>query len=225
MSNRVCRRLALILVGLLVAPALPVLTLRFVDPATSALMLIRRAQGYGVDVQWRAYENLAPVLREAAIASEDPNFCSDRLGFDIESIRNQLHIWRAGGRPGGASTIAMQTARNLFLWPDRSVVRKLIEAWLTPHIALLWPRRRQLEVYLNIVEFGPGLYGAEAASRHWFGTSASELSREQAVRLMAVLPSPLRLSPLVLSPEAEARVEIALAFIAAKDDTPLACVK
>jgi monofunctional glycosyltransferase len=133
-----------------------------------------------LDKARRANENLVSVLREAAIASEDPNLCSDRLGFDIGSIRRQLHTWRAGGRPGGTSTIAMQTARNLFLWPDRSVVRKLIEAWLAPQIALLWPPRRQLEIYLNIVEFGPGLYGAEAASQHWFGTSASELTREQA---------------------------------------------
>jgi monofunctional glycosyltransferase len=224
-NSRFWRCLALIPVGVLIAPALLVLVLRFVDPTISALMLIRRAQGYEIDAQWRAYDELAPVLRQAAIASEDPNFCFHRLGFDFGAIRRQLHIWQAGGRPSGASTIAMQTARNLFLWPDRGVVRKLVEIWLTPQIALLWPRRRQLEIYLNIVEFGPGVYGAEAASQHWFRTSASELSREQAARLIAVLPSPLRLSPLALSPEAKARADIALAFIAAKDDTRLPCVE
>ena len=97
----------------------------------------------------------------------------------------------ARGRPRGASTITMQTARNLLLWPGRSTTRKALEAWLTPQLALVWPKRRILEVYLNIVEFGPGVYGTEAAAEYYFHRHAAHLTTEQAVRLAVILPDPL----------------------------------
>ena len=121
-------------------------------------------------------------------------FCREQLGFDEDALGEQLDAWWGGERARGASTITMQTARNLLLWPGRDVVRKAIEAWLTPQIALLWPKRRVLEVYLNSVEFGPGIYGAEAAARQYFHRSAAELSTDQALRLAVILPSPLKWS-------------------------------
>ena len=116
------------------------------------------------------------------------------LGFDFGALRGQMKAWWAGDRPRGASTITMQTAKNLLLWPGRDPVRKILEAWLTPQVALLWPRQRVLEVYLNIVEFGPGIYGAEAAALAFFRKPASALSPREAALLAAVLPSPLNWS-------------------------------
>jgi monofunctional glycosyltransferase len=193
---RIWCRLVLILVVLLAAPALPVLILRFVDPPTSAFMLIRRAQGYPIDMRWRPLEALAPILPAAVVAAEDPNFCRERLGFDVDSMAYQVSVWRAGGRPTGASTIAMQLSRNLFLWPEHSLLRKALEAWITPSIALVLPRRRQLEIYLNIVEFGPGAFGVEAGAQHWFGIGADAMTSAQATLLVTILPAPLQLSPL-----------------------------
>ena len=130
------------------------------------------------------------------VVAEDPNFCGERLGFDFPALEHEIGVWRAGGDPSGASTIDMQLSRNLFLWPEYSLLRKALEAWITPSIALLLPARRQLEIYLNIVEFGPGTFGIEAAARHWFGIGADELTLEQAALLMTVLPAPLQRSPL-----------------------------
>ena len=194
--GRVWRRSAFALVVLVAAPALPVLLLRFVDPTTSAFILIRRAQGFQIDMRWRPLEAVAPVLPVAVVVAEDPNFCGERLGFDFAAIEHEIGVWRAGGSPSGASTIDMQLSRNLFLWPEYSLLRKALEAWITPSIALILPPRRQLEIYLNIVEFGPGTFGIEAAARHWFGVGANALTLEQAALLMTVLPAPLQRSPL-----------------------------
>lgn len=203
--------------GVLGIPFALILLFRFVDPPVSALMLIRWTRDHEINMRWRAYDDLPIPLREAVIASEDLEFCHERVGFDWIMMRHQIGVWWRGGRPKGASTITMQLARNLFLWPERSLVRKVIEAWLTPQIALLWPKRRQLEIYLNIVEFGPGVYGADAASRRWFNTSADTLTTQQAAQLVAVLPAPLLLSPIALTPDAAQRSVDIQAFIARKD--------
>lgn len=172
-----------------------VLCFRFVPPPVTPLMLIRSAEGYPIDYRWVPYDRIAPALAEAVVASEDNWFCTEALGFDLGALGAQVGAAVSEGeRPRGASTITMQTAKNLFLWPGRSLARKLFEAWLTPELALLWPKQRVLEVYLNIVEFGPGVYGAEAAARRFFGRSAAALTHEQAVRLAVVLPSPLHWS-------------------------------
>jgi monofunctional biosynthetic peptidoglycan transglycosylase len=154
-------------------------------------MLIRLAEGHTSHYQWVAYEKISPLLAEAVIASEDNLFCEEALGFDFGAIRGQAAALSNGKRPRGASTITMQTAKNLLLWPGRDPVRKLAEAWLTPQIAILWPKRRVLEMYLNIVEFGPGIYGAEAAARSFFRKRAADLSFQEAALLASVLPLPL----------------------------------
>lgn len=196
------RRVALLLV---LGPLLAILAYRVVPPPGTPLMLIRAAQGYGTQREWVPLEAIAPALAEAVIAGEDNLFCRQSLGFDFGAMREVLEGWWAGGTPRGASTITMQTAKNLLLWPGRDPLRKALETWLTPQIALLWPRRRVLEVYLNIVELGPGLYGAEAAARALFGKPASALTRGEAVRLAAILPSPLHWSATQPSPRVAAR--------------------
>jgi monofunctional biosynthetic peptidoglycan transglycosylase len=187
---------------LLVGPPALILAFRFVPPPPATpLMLLRLAEGYPLHRSWVPFEEIAPALGHAVIASEDNLFCREPLGFDLAALRGQVEAWRDGERPRGASTITMQTAKNLFLWPGRDPLRKLIEAWLTPQVALLWPKRRVLEVYLNIVEFGPGIYGAEAAARAHFGKPAAALSAREAARLAAVLPNPLERS--ASSPDAQ----------------------
>jgi monofunctional biosynthetic peptidoglycan transglycosylase len=202
------RLLRLGLLALLLGPPLLILLFRFVPPPVTPLMLIRLAEGHGMERQWVPYEAIAPALAHAVIAAEDNLFCEQTLGFDFAALRGQFEAWREGERPRGASTITMQTAKNLLLWPGRDPVRKLAEAWLTPQIALLWPRRRVLEVYLNIVEFGPGIYGAEAAARAFFGKPASALSAREAALLAAVLPRPLHWSAAAPSPALHRRAAI-----------------
>ena len=198
------RMLLLILVG----PPILILAFRFVPPPVTPLMLIRMAQGHGLQQDWVPYDRIAPFLAQAVIASEDNLFCQQRFGFDFAALRGQVEAARQGDRPRGASTITMQLAKNLFLWPGRDPVRKVLEAWLTPQIALLWPKRRVLEVYLNLVEFGPGIYGAEAASRAFFDRPAFALTPQQAVRLAVVLPAPLHWSAAEPGPYVRERAEV-----------------
>ncbi|HXT80512.1 MAG TPA: monofunctional biosynthetic peptidoglycan transglycosylase [Acetobacteraceae bacterium] len=190
-AGRVVRRGVLLL---LFGPPCLILLFRFVPPPITPLMLLRLLQGYGLHHDWVSYERIAPALAQAVVASEDNLFCQETWGFDFDALAGQIALWRDGERPRGASTITMQTAKNLLLWPGRDPVRKVIEAWLTPQVALLWPKQRILEVYLNVVEFGPGVYGAEAAAHRLFGRSAAELTRDQAARLAVVLPDPLHWS-------------------------------
>jgi monofunctional biosynthetic peptidoglycan transglycosylase len=184
-------RVALVL---LLAPPLLLLVYRFVPPPITPLMLIRLGEGEGLDKDWRPLEEIAPGLAEAVVASEDNRFC-EHWGFDWPALEGEIRDLLAGGHARGASTITMQTAKNLFLWPDRSFLRKLLEAPLTPQIELLWPKRRIIEVYLNIVELGPGIYGAEAAAQHYFGKPAKALGAREAALLAAALPSPRTSSP------------------------------
>jgi monofunctional biosynthetic peptidoglycan transglycosylase len=180
---------------LLVGPLALILVFRVLPPPVTPLMLIRLVQGEGLRKDWVPLGAMASALPQAVIAGEDNLFCEQALGFDFKALRGEVDAWMDGDRPRGASTITMQTAKNLLLWPGRDPLRKLIEAWLTPQVALLWPKERVLEVYLNIVEFGPGIYGAEAAARAFFGKPAAALTRREAARLAAVLPSPLHWSP------------------------------
>ncbi|HUZ63612.1 MAG TPA: monofunctional biosynthetic peptidoglycan transglycosylase [Acetobacteraceae bacterium] len=191
MSRRIIRRAVAVL---LLGPALLILLFRFAPVPITPLMLIRVAEGYGLRHRWVPYERIAPAMARSVIASEDDFFCTEPLGFDFGALRGQIGVWMHGGRPLGASTITMQTARNLLLWPGRNLPRKALEAWLTPQIALLWPKRRVLEVYLNSIEFGPGIFGVEAAARAFFHEPAAALTAAEAARLAAVLPDPLRWS-------------------------------
>lgn len=167
---------------------------RFVPPPATPLMLIRAAQGHGLKKDWQPLKRISPHLRRAVIAAEDAKFCG-HWGFDWDAIDNAIDRYEAGGRVLGASTISMQTAKNMFLWPGRTFLRKGIEAYLTLYLEALWPKDRILEVYLNIVELGPGLYGAEAAAQRYFGKPAAALSQREAALLAAVLPAPLDRNP------------------------------
>jgi monofunctional glycosyltransferase len=140
---------------------------------------------------WVPWERISRQAALAVIASEDQRFLRHD-GFDFEAIQKAVSDAQRGRPLRGASTISQQVAKNLFLWPGQSWVRKGLEAWYTVWIELLWPKRRILEVYLNSAQFGRGVWGVEAASREFFGTDAARLTREQAALLAAVLPSPTR---------------------------------
>ena len=195
-SGRTGRWLRNILAGVLllalVAPPLLVAIYRFAPPQITVLMIERLMQGHGLDHRWTPITAIAPAMTRAVIASEDSRFCAHH-GFDMVAINRALrHNEARPGRIRGGSTISQQTAKNVFLWPSRSWIRKGAEAWFTVLIEAIWGKRRIMEVYLNTVEMGPGLYGVEAASERYFGVSARGLSPAQANRLAAILPSPLK---------------------------------
>jgi monofunctional biosynthetic peptidoglycan transglycosylase len=174
----------------------PVLLWRFVDPPVTLLMLQRWLEAPGgsrLQYQPVPLEAIAGTLQLAVVAGEDQKFPWHR-GFDIGAIRAALAAARQGARLRGASTLSQQTAKNVFLWPARSWLRKILEGYYTVLIELLWGKQRILEVYLNVAEMGPLTFGAEAASRAWFGLPATRLSAEQAALLAALLPNPLHRS-------------------------------
>ena len=211
MGGRRWRRALLgLALGVLLLPSVLVLTFRFVPVPATPLMAVRAAQGYGWEHEWVPLRQMSPVLARAVVASEDNLFCGERLGFDEGALLGQVAAWWRGARPRGASTITMQVAKNVFLWPGRDIVRKLAETALTPQIALAWPKQRVMEVYLNSVEFGPGIYGAEAASQRFFHRPASQLTPQQAARLAVVLPSPLHRSAANPSRDVTARAATVL---------------
>lgn len=176
----------------IVVPLLLVAIYRFVPPPGTILMVERAIQGKGWDYSWRPIDKISPALVQAAVASEDARFC-DHHGFDFEAIQKALeHNERHPGRIRGASTISQQTAKNAFLWPGRDWVRKGFEAYFTVLIEAGWGKTRIMEVYLNVAEMGPGVYGAEAAARRYFKTDAAHLTSAQAARLVAVLPNPIK---------------------------------
>lgn len=144
---------------------------------------------YVAHSDWVGMDEIAPWMALSVIAAEDQTF-PDHWGFDVGSIQKALE--ESGGRPRGASTLSQQTAKNLFLWDGRSWVRKGLEAGLTAGIELAWTKRRILTVYLNIAEFGPGIFGVEAAAQHFFHKPASRLTFSEAALLAAVLPNPIR---------------------------------
>jgi monofunctional biosynthetic peptidoglycan transglycosylase len=180
-----------VLIGVL--PVALVGAYRFAPPPVTALMLIRVFEGHGLDYRWRGLGDISPTLAQAAIASEDARFCLHH-GFEFAAMEKAFahDQRRPGGKIRGGSTISQQTAKNVFLWPDRTYVRKGLEAYFTVLTEALWGKRRIMEVYLNVVEWGPGFYGAEAASQHNFGHSAKHLTTSEAAHLVAILPSPLK---------------------------------
>jgi len=181
----------------LVLTALPVLLLRVAHPYTSAFMLRAHlesgaAHAAPVRYEWVDYARISPQAALAVIASEDQQFPFHH-GFDMGSIRAAEINNEEGGRLRGASTISQQLAKNLFLWPGRSYSRKALEAWFTLLLEMLLPKERILELYLNVVQFGSGIYGVEAAAREFFHSSAERLTPSEAALLAAVLPNPERL--------------------------------
>lgn len=172
-----------------------VLVFRFVPVPASGLMVQRRVESwssgkpYASRHRWVPLEEIAPSLGVAVIAAEDQNF-TDHFGFDWQAIEKAVQHNEHSRRKRGASTVSQQTAKNLFLWSSRSWTRKGLEAWFTLLIEAGWSKKRILEVYLNIVEFGDGVYGAEAAARTYFGKPAKRLTPSEAALLAAVLPNP-----------------------------------
>jgi len=190
-----------------------VAALRFIDPPGSMYMLIRKTEawrrnepGFALHHAWRDLERISPHLALAVIASEDQNFLTHH-GFDLGAIQAAREHNARGGRVRGASTISQQLARNLFLWGGRSWLRKGLEVWYTALIETLWPKRRILEVYLNVAEFGDGIYGAQAAAQRLFARDAAQLTPDQSARLAAVLPSPRRYSATDPGPHVQARAQ------------------
>ncbi len=156
-----------------------------VNPPTTPYILSESRRIGGVARDWVPMERIAPVMARSAVAAEDANFCL-HWGFDMAAIRAALE--EGGAR--GASTISQQTVKNVYLWHGRSWPRKALEALITPMMEAVWSKRRVLEVYLNVAEFDEGVFGVEAAARHYFGVPAADLSPVQAARLAAVLPNP-----------------------------------
>jgi monofunctional biosynthetic peptidoglycan transglycosylase len=197
---RLLIRLAvMVLTAVLIGMPLMALAYRFVPPPITILMVERLIQGQGLDYQWRPLSEISPALAQAAVAAEDQRFCQHH-GFDFQAMqkamrRNERVAARGGTKVRGGSTISQQTAKNALLWPDRSYVRKGLEAWGTVLIETIWGKRRIMEVYLNLAEMGPGIYGAQAAAERYFDEDASDLTPAQAARLVAILPSPLKWKP------------------------------
>ena len=162
---------------------------RFSQPPGTLLMLERKMSGDVIIHPWVSLDEISPHLVTAVIAAEDTRFCLHN-GIDFEAIDEAIEEAENGGRLRGASTISQQTAKNAFLWSGRSWLRKGAEAWMTFVIETLWPKRRIMEMYLNIAEWGDGHFGAEAAAQKRFGKSAKDLTRHEAALLAAVLPNP-----------------------------------
>jgi monofunctional glycosyltransferase len=177
-----------------------VLVYRFVNPPVTWLMVQRgferkaNGQDWKIEKEWKDIDELSSNLKKAAIGGEDANFLT-HYGFDVQAIEKAYKKNQTGRRTRGGSTISQQTAKNVFLWPGRSWVRKGFEAYFTVVTELLWGKKRIMEVYLNVIETGDGLYGVEAASQKYFGKSSENLTRRQAALIIAVLPNPLRWSP------------------------------
>ncbi len=197
--RRLKRAFLLAVAGFLTLSIALVVLYGLVPPPITPLMVIRLFQGEGLSKDWVSYDEVSPNVFKAVIAGEDARFCQ-HYGFEFDSI---IDAWKSnkkkGRRTRGASTITMQTSKNLFLWPGGSYPRKVVEAYFTVLLELFWDKRRILEVYVNVAEFGHGIYGIEAAAQAYYKKSAKDLTAEESARLAAVLPSPLRRTPQRLS--------------------------
>jgi monofunctional glycosyltransferase len=198
-AARLLKWLLVVLLAWVLITVMPVLLLRWLRPLTSAFMLEAEAEawaaqdhGYRTDFKWVSLEQISPHAAIAVIASEDQLF-PFHAGFDFDSIREAVRESERGRRLRGASTISQQVAKNLFLWQGHSFVRKGLEAYFTVLIEGLWPKERILEMYLNVAQFGNGIYGVQAAAERFWHKPARRLSSEEAALLAAVLPNPLRL--------------------------------
>lgn len=189
---------------------------RFAPVRVTPLMLLRAASPKGSarqqererhwEHEWVSYEEMSQWMPRAVIATEDGRFYRHH-GFDFEEIKNAYEESLEGGRQRGASTISQQTAKNVFLWPAHSWVRKGLEAYFTVLIEALWPKERIMEVYLNSIEMGGGIYGVEAAAQHYFGKPASALTKREAALIALSLPDPLERDPSNPSPRMQRRLK------------------
>jgi monofunctional biosynthetic peptidoglycan transglycosylase len=198
LSGTIVRVVFAALLAFTLAIAGLILVYRFVPPV-STLMLARWLEGEPVDRQYVPLERISSFLRADVIVSEDARFC-EHEGVDWGALREVMDKAKEAGPSRGASTIPMQTAKNLFLWPSRSYIRKAIEIPLALALDLAWSKRRILEVYLNLAEWGDGIFGAEAAARHYFHKGADRLDAREAALLATALPNPRLRNPAKPSP-------------------------
>ncbi|MFV8225384.1 monofunctional biosynthetic peptidoglycan transglycosylase [Christiangramia aquimixticola] len=191
MIKKIFKFIFKILLGLLLFSILIVVVYKWVPVPFTPLMAIRYFENPEEPVKhdWVAIDDISRHLQLAVIASEDQNF-ANHSGFDFKAIEKAIENNKKGKRVRGASTISQQTAKNVFLWPHRSWFRKGLEAYFTFLIETIWSKERILEVYLNSIEMGKGVYGAEAAAQSWFKKSASKLSAYEAAAIAAILPNP-----------------------------------
>lgn len=166
-----------------------VLALKWINPGTTLLMKSRASEN-PIKKEWVSLENISQNMQLAVICGEDQNYCK-HWGFDIKAIKAAAENNLKGGKKRGASTISQQTAKNVFLWEGRSWVRKGLEVWFTALIELLWGKERIMEVYLNVIETGDGLFGVEAAAQTYYGKPAAQLKKVEAARIAGLLPCPV----------------------------------
>ncbi|MEJ2883041.1 monofunctional biosynthetic peptidoglycan transglycosylase [Pedobacter sp. GR22-6] len=189
-----------IFIWFLLVSVLWVLVYRFVNPPITLLMIQRNMERNSegkksrMDKKWVDFEDISDNMKRAAVSAEDQLFLK-HLGFDLKAIEKAFAENKNSKKVKGGSTISQQTAKNVFLWPGRSWLRKGFEAYFTLLIELLWSKERILEVYLNVIEMGDGIYGAEAAAQSYFGKSCTKLSRSQAALIAACFPNPRRWTP------------------------------
>lgn len=187
-------RVGLALLILFVSVLASLVAFRYVNPPITSVMIIERLRGETLSQRWVPLERISPHMRLAVIASEDGNFCKHQ-GVDWAAVRQVLEAAKSLRAARGASTIPMQVAKNIYLWEFRSFLRKALEVPLAYAIVTIWPKRRVLEVYLNIAQFGPGLFGVEAASKKYFRKPALALTQREAVLLATMLPKPKLRNP------------------------------
>ena len=205
-------RIVLVAIALVVAvpvavPLILVPVYGFVDPV-SVSMLRRHITGHPVDRDWRPLDQISDRLKASVTMSEDGQFCR-HWGVDIGALRGEIDVWLSGGVPRGASTITMQVARNLFLWDDRSIVRKVLEIPIALYVELVLPKPRIMEIYLNVAQWGPvGEFGVEVAARRAFGKGAEALSWNEAALLAAALPNPFLRRPERPGPHMQSVAEV-----------------
>ncbi|HNW71067.1 MAG TPA: monofunctional biosynthetic peptidoglycan transglycosylase [Bacteroidales bacterium] len=188
--KRIFKFLLWFLLIFIIITVLPVFFYKFVNPPITPLMVLRGFEtDKKTDYQWVPIEKMSPNLFQAALAAEDDTFLKHH-GFDFRAIKLAYESNQKSKRTKGGSTISQQTAKNVFLWPHRDFVRKGLEAWFTVLIEFIWGKERIMETYMNVVEFGPGVYGVEAASLKYFNKHAAKLSKYEAASLISVLPNP-----------------------------------
>ena len=198
--NRLFRLIRIAIYAFFISSILVVILYRFINPPVTPLMIFRSAEqlvgGKSVTLskQWVPIDQISSNLQTAVIASEDIHFLT-HFGFDIEAIQKANALNKKGSKLRGASTITQQTAKNVFLWPGRDWIRKGMEAYFTLLMETFWSKQRIMEVYLNVIEMGDGVYGAEAASQKYFYKDASQLTKEQSALIAAVLPNPRKWHP------------------------------
>lgn len=199
-TKRITDLLSRVFLWFLLFSVLWVLAYRFINPPITLLMVLRnierKTEGKPVKLakEWVDFEDMSDNMKRAAVSAEDQLFLS-HIGFDVKAIEKAFATNKKSKRVKGGSTISQQTAKNVFLWPGRSWIRKGFEAYFTLLIELLWSKERILEVYLNVIEMGDGIYGAEAASQAYFGKSCIKLTRAQAALIAACFPNPRRWTP------------------------------